>query len=324
MKKITKILSLVVSAILIAVMMTACGEGLDGTASQTAIQMQEKLSNEGYKTTIEYNSNARVSIVTARIELLFKYGDKEETFFTDWVSADWYASEDAAKKGYEAAKKDGLIFKIVGDVVYSGTENGVELFEHKIPETVDEGKQAMQTAGYSVVDVNLSTLETTAKVTKKYKATLGEESIEVFYFDNLEAAADYYSKNKSKNKTKIIQKYGNFVYVGTENAVIAYKGIENKNVEIDGYKAKMEALGYTTVNSYKNGKAGAIKAKKKGSENYDLQVAWFTDEERAKASYDYLLVLFKDYIDKNQIKVIHEGELLMVGTEQAIADFESK
>lgn len=324
MKKIAKILSLVVSIVLISVMMTACGKVDEGTVNEVASQMQEKLFNAGYSASAEYDQNAKVSIVTGRCELSFKYAGKEKVFFTDWVSGDWYDSEEDAKLGYvEAQKVQGdLILKREGSLVYMGTEGGIALFEHDVPLTIDEGKQVMQAANYTVTDVNLTTAETVARASKKYTAVLGEESIEVLKFDDLLAATDYYQKNKSKNKDKVCEKQGYLVYLGTETAVSTYKGLENLNVIVDGYKVKMETAGYNTY-AYKKGMAGAIKAKKSGSSEYDLQVGWFTNEKRAKEAYDHLVILYKDSIDKGQIKVVLEGKILFVGTEQAIADFKA-
>ncbi len=325
MKKITKILSLVVSTILVAVMMTACSGTSEGSVSPVASEMQEKLANAGYTAVAEYDMNSRVSIVTAKCELSFKYAGKEKVFFTDWVSADWYPSEKDAELGYVQAEKvkGNLILKRDGDVVYLGTENGIKLFEHEIPATVDEGKQVMQSASYVVTDDILTTLETTANVTRKFTATLGEESISVYYFNELSDAANYYSRNSKNYKGKVFEKQGNFVYGGTETAVATYKGIENINVIVDGYKAKLEALDYNAY-AYKKGMAGAVKAKKKGGgSEFDIQVAWFTTESAANEAKTYLDALYKDNINRGQIKVILEGKMLFVGTEQAIADFKA-
>ncbi|MBE5743336.1 MAG: hypothetical protein E7358_01300 [Clostridiales bacterium] len=325
MKKIAKILSLVISTVLIAVMMTACGEGLDGTACPEANEMQEKLANAGYSSVVEYDPNARVSIVTAKCDLSFKYAGKEKTFYTDWVSGDWYASEKDAELGEIEAKKvqGNLILKRDGAVVYLGTEESIKLFEHEIPATIDAGKQVMEAASYTVSDVNLTAAEKTAEVTSKYTATKGEDKIDVYYFEDLLFAANYYSKNKNLNKNKLFEKQGHFVYVGTENAVSTYKGLENINAKVDSYKDKLTAKEYNAY-AYKKGMAGAVKAKKKGnSGDYDIQVAWFTNVASATEAYEYLKVLYKDNVDKNQIKIELNGLELIVGTEEAIADFKA-
>ncbi len=401
MKKITKILSLVVSTILVAVMMTACGEVKEGAVIPAATVMQEKLSNEGYTAVAEYDMNSRVSIVTAKVDLSFKYDGDEKVFFTDWVSADWYPSEEDAELGFiEAEKvKGNLILKRDGDVVYLGTENGVNVFEHKTPKTIDEGKQVMQTASYQVNELKLYSYESDAKASKKFEATLGDESVTVLYFDDTYYASDFYAKRSAKGyivmdsvtntevargsiaeigsilglkqddysttssatgrvqykieKLKaylvansvtdaststtysantlvvseeqiirpVLQKEGNLVFYGTENAVATYKGTQNINSVVDGYSAKLEALGYTS-NAYKKGMAGAVKAKK-GDGEWDIQVAWFTNESIANDAKNYLEDKHKKKINDGKIKVVLEGNVLILGTEQAIADFNS-
>ncbi len=325
MKKIAKILSIVVSTILLAVSMTACGEVEEAAVCEPAAEMQEKLANAGYSSTVELDINANVSIVAAKCDLSFKYAGKEKIFYTDWVSGDWYETEEDAIEGMKEAQKvqGNLILKRDGTIVYMGTAGGIELFEHDIPANFEEGKAVMQAANYTVADANLSTLEVAANATKKYTAISGDDKLEVIYFEDLLFAADFYSKNKVKHKDKVFEKQGHYVYYGTAAAVSTYKGLENMDAVVDSYKTKMESLGYNAY-GYKKGKAGAIKAKKKGnSGDYDIQVAWFTNEASATEAFNYLNILYGDNIKKNQIIVKLEGKALFVATEQALADFNS-